>query len=189
MNPKLIILISFSYAYALFEFLMSKSQRRGRTIEKSSDKGSVWVLIIAIALGFTLSFWLGANKMGRMGHWNTFFAVGILLMILGLIIRITSILTLNKHFTYTVTKIENHSLIETGMYRLIRHPGYLGQLLIFLGCSLALANWVSVLGMMLPVSAGFIYRINIEEKFMELQMGQDYIAYKKRTKRLIPGIY
>lgn len=109
--------------------------------------------------------------------------------ILGLIIRINSILTLKQQFTYTVTKIENHELIETGLYKVIRHPGYLGQLIIFLGISVSLSNWISILSMILSVLIGYIYRIKTEEKFMIEQMGDKYIDYQKRTKRLIPMIY
>ena len=111
------------------------------------------------------------------------------LTILGLIIRITSILTLKQQFTYTVTKIENHELIESGLYKFIRHPGYLGQLIIFVGISTSLSNWLSVIVMMIPVSVGFIYRITVEEKFMKDHIGQKYVDYQKKTKRLIPMIY
>jgi protein-S-isoprenylcysteine O-methyltransferase Ste14 len=98
-------------------------------------------------------------------------------------------LTLKKQFTYTVTKIENHELIETGLYKNIRHPGYLGQLIIFLGISTCLSNWLSILLMIIPVLLGYLNRINIEEKFMVEQMGQKYLDYQKRTKKLIPTIY
>jgi protein-S-isoprenylcysteine O-methyltransferase Ste14 len=88
-----------------------------------------------------------------------------------------------------VTKIENHELIETGLYKNIRHPGYLGQLIIFLGISTTLSNWLSILLMIIPVLLGYLNRITVEEKFMVEQMGQKYIDYQKRTKRLIPTIY
>jgi protein-S-isoprenylcysteine O-methyltransferase Ste14 len=102
---------------------------------------------------------------------------------------VTSILTLKKQFTYTVTKIENHDLIETGLYKNIRHPGYLGQLIIFIGISTCLSNWLSILLMIIPVLLGYLHRINIEEKFMVEHMGQKYLDYQKRTKKLIPTIY
>ena len=81
------------------------------------------------------------------------------LIIIGLLIRITSILTFMQQFTYTVTKIENHEIIESGLYKFIRHPGYLGQLIIFLGISTSLSNWLSVIFMIIPVSVGYIYRV------------------------------
>ncbi|MCX6261951.1 MAG: isoprenylcysteine carboxylmethyltransferase family protein [Bacteroidia bacterium] len=189
MNTKLIITVSFSILYGLFEIFMSRRLRDKKKISKSGDKGSIALIFISISVGYWLSFIIASTKAGRIYHWNTFFAIGALLVIAGLIIRITSILTLKQHFTYTVTKVENHELIETGLYKYIRHPGYLGQLIIFLGIATSLSNWLSVLLMIIPVLLGYINRINVEEKFMIEQMGQQYIDYQKRTKRLIPHIY
>ena len=132
---------------------------------------------------------IAATKMGRIYYWNTLFVIGSALTITGLIIRVTSILQLKKQFTYTVTKIKNHELIETGLYKIIRHPGYLGQLIIFLGISTCLSNWLSILLMIIPVLLGYLNRINVEEKFMAEQLGQKYIDYRKRTKRLISLVY
>ena len=189
MNIKLIAILSFTYLYGFFEIFMSIRQRHKRKIVKQGDRLSIWVLTIFIAIGYSLSFSIAATKIGRIYSWNTFFMLGAVLAISGFIIRINSILTLKQQFTYTVTKIENHELIETGLYKVIRHPGYLGQLIIFWGISVALSNWLSVLSMMISVSIGYIYRIKTEEKFMIEQMGDKYTDYQKRTKRLIPGIY
>jgi protein-S-isoprenylcysteine O-methyltransferase Ste14 len=189
MGTKLIIIVSFSILYGLFEIFMSRRLRDKKKVSKSGDKGSIWLLFISISVGYWLSFIIASTKTGRIYHWNTFFAIGALLVITGLIIRITSILTLKQHFTYTVTKVENHELIETGLYKYIRHPGYLGQLIIFLGIATSLSNWLSVLLMIIPVLLGYLNRINVEEKFMIEQMGQKYVDYQKRTKRLIPYIY
>ncbi len=191
MNIKLIIIIVFSYLYGFFEIFMGVRQRRKRerNIINKGDKGSFWLLLILIAIGYTLSFCFAATRIGRIYHWNAFFAIGAIMIIVGLIIRITAIMTLKQHFTYTVTKIENHELIESGLYKSIRHPGYLGQLIVFIGTSVALSNWLSVLCMIIPVVFGFIYRISVEERFMIEQLGEKYIDYQKRTKRLIPKIY
>ncbi len=189
MNIKLILIIAFSIIYGFFEIFMSRRQQGKRGISKSGDKGSIWLITISISMGYWLSFIIASTKMGRIYHWNTFFIIGSILALIGLIIRVTSILTLKQQFTYTVTKIENHELIETGLYKRIRHPGYLGQLIIFLGISICLSNWLSVLLMIIPVLLGYLNRITVEEKFMVEQMGQKYIDYQKRTKRLIPMIY
>jgi protein-S-isoprenylcysteine O-methyltransferase Ste14 len=189
MDIKLLIIIIFSFLYGFFEIFMSLRQRPKRHIVKSGDRLSIWIIFIAISAGYWLSFIIGATKIGRIYHWNTFFVIGSILIIIGLIIRITAILTLKQQFTYTVTKIENHELIEKGLYKSLRHPGYLGQLIIFTGISTSLSNWLSILFMIIPVLLGYIYRINVEEKFMIEQMGQKYRDYQKRTKRLIPRIY
>jgi protein-S-isoprenylcysteine O-methyltransferase Ste14 len=189
MDSKLILIIAFSTLYGLFEIFMSRRLKSKRNVSKSGDKGSIWLLFISISIGYWLSFIMAATKTGRIYHWNTFFAIGSILAIIGLIIRVTSILTLKQQFTYTVTKIEDHELIESGLYKIIRHPGYLGQLIIFLGISTSLSNWLSILLMIVPVLLGYLNRIIVEEKFMIEQMGQKYIDYQKRTKRLIPLIY
>lgn len=191
MNIKLQTIIYFSYLYGFFELFMGVRQRlkRKQNIVKSGDRLSIWILFILIGIGYFLSFTIGFTKTGRLYHWNYFFAIGAILAVTGLLIRIISILTLKQHFTYTVTKIDNHKLIDTGLYKNIRHPGYLGQLLIFFGISIALSNWISMISMMLPVLIGYLNRIHVEERFMIEQMGQKYLDYQKRTKKLIPMIF
>ena len=191
MDIKLQMIIYFSYLYGFFEIFMSVRQRlkRKQDIVKSGDKLSIWILFIFIGIGYFLSFRIGFTTIGRIYHWDSFFAMGMILAIFGLMIRIISILTLKQHFTYTVTKIDNHELIDTGLYKNIRHPGYLGQLIIFFGISITLSNWISMILMMLPVIIGYLNRIRVEEKFLIEQMGQKYLDYQKETKRLIPMIY
>ena len=191
MDFKVLSIIIFSYLYGFFEILLSVRQRlkRKNSIINKGDKGSIWFLFILIAIGYFLSFRIGFTKIGRIYLWDFFFAAGVLLIIIGLIIRLYAINTLKQHFTYTVTKIENHELIETGLYKMIRHPGYLGQLFIFTGTAVSFSNWLSILSMTIAVSIGYLYRISIEEKFMLEQMGQKYLDYQKRTKKLIPFVF
>jgi protein-S-isoprenylcysteine O-methyltransferase Ste14 len=165
--------------------------KRGKATEiiKSGDRGSIWLLVLAISIGYWLSFIIASTKIGRIYHWNTLFIIGSVLVVIGLVIRISSILKLKQQFTYKVTEIENHELIDTGLYRYIRHPGYLGQLIIFLGIATSLSNWLSVLAMIIPVLTGYLNRIRVEEKFMIQQMGGRYIDYQSRTKKLIPNIF
>jgi protein-S-isoprenylcysteine O-methyltransferase Ste14 len=189
MIVKLSIIIAFSYLYGFFEIFINFRQRNHATVATSHDKGSLRLLYILITVGYLLSFSIGATKVGRISHWNTYFAFGAVLVVTGLIIRIRSMLTLRRYFTYSVGKVEGHKLIETGLYKTIRHPGYLGQLLIFLGISTSLSNWLSILSMMIPVAIGYVYRISVEEIFMTEQLGRDYLNYQKRTKRIVPLIY
>lgn len=100
MNIKIILTIIFSYGYGIFELFMGFRQRfnRKKSVEKSGDKGSIWVLFILIGIGFWLAFIFGASKIGRIYHWNTFFAIGSIFALIGLIIRINAIQTLKTTF-------------------------------------------------------------------------------------------
>jgi protein-S-isoprenylcysteine O-methyltransferase Ste14 len=189
MDIKIIIIIGFSYLYGFIEVFMNLRQKGIRNVKASGDKGSLWLLYILITVGYALSFAIGATKIGRMSHWDVFFAVGAVMTVMGILIRIQSILTLKQYFTYSVARTEDHQLIETGLYKTIRHPGYLGQLIIFAGISISLSNWLSVLFMMIPVAIGYMYRIQVEERFMIEQMGERYLNYQERTKRIIPLIF
>lgn len=189
MNFKVITIILISYAYGFFEFYMSVRQRRKGKVIRSGDKRSIWFLTLSIMIGYALSFGIGATRIGRMDYSTTFFAVGVALIIAGLAIRIHSIKALNQQFTYTITQIDNHMLIESGLYKHIRHPGYLGQLIIFGGIAVGLSNWLSVILMMASVLPGDAYRINAEERFMRDQIGEGYAQYQMRTKKLIPMVY
>jgi protein-S-isoprenylcysteine O-methyltransferase Ste14 len=189
MDPKIIITIVVSYLYFFFEVFMNLRQKRKSNLSTSNDKNSLRLLYGLITAGYFLSFAIGVTKLGRIYHWNTFFAIGMSLFVIGLIIRIYSILTLRQFFIYSVAKVQNHEIIETGLYKFIRHPGYLGQIIIFLGISISMANWLSIFAMMFPITLAYLYRIKVEERFMLEQMGENYLNYQNRTKRLIPLVF
>jgi protein-S-isoprenylcysteine O-methyltransferase Ste14 len=189
MSIKLLSIILFSYGYLIFELAIGLWQRKKLKVSESGDRKSLWLLLILITIGFYLAFHTAMYKAGRIYHWNITFAVGAFLAATGLVIRTVSIRLLKRYFTYTVTRVEGHQIIEKGFYRYIRHPGYLGQILIFLGISVSLSNWFSIGCMMLPVGAGFLNRIRVEERFMAEQFGVEYQGYCRRTKKLIPKVY
>ena len=189
MDLKIIIIIAVSYLYGFFELFLNLRQRSKSKVATAGDKRSLWALYSLITVGYALSFSIGATRIGRIYYWNTFFAIGMALIVIGFMIRINAILTLKQFFTYSVAKVENHKIIETGLYKFIRHPGYLGQLIIFIGISTSISNWLSILVMMIPITLGYLYRIKVEEKFMLEQLGEDYLNYQGRTKRIIPMLY
>ena len=189
MDTKVIVIIGFSYLYCFFEVFMNLRQRSKIKIAYSDDKKSLRALYALGTLGYILSFSVGAIKIGRIYNWDACFAIGVALIAIGFIIRIHSMLTLKQYFTYSVAKVDDHQLIQTGLYQVIRHPGYLGPLILFLGISVAVSNWLSILAMAIPIAIGYGYRIQVEERFMLEQLGEDYLNYQKRTKRIIPMIY
>jgi len=80
------------------------------------------------------------------------------------------------------------TVIETGPYRLIRHPSYTGFLITLLGLGLSSTNWLSLLVLMGCALIGLSYRIHVEERVLKAHLGQRYQEYMRRTKRLIPFV-
>jgi protein-S-isoprenylcysteine O-methyltransferase Ste14 len=111
------------------------------------------------------------------------------MMVAGILIRWQAILTLGRFFTTRVAIHDDHRLVQTGMYRTIRHPAYAGLLLTFLGLGVSLGNWVSVLVIVVPITAVFLYRIRIEEESLLEEFGGQYREYCRTSKRLVPWIY
>ena len=110
-------------------------------------------------------------------------------MILGFIIRWTAIVQLGKAFTVDVSISKTHKIKDDGLYKIVRHPSYTGLIMIFCGLSLLMGSWYSILVVNIPILIALGMRIKVEEELLESAFGDEYKNYKKRTKRIIPGVY
>lgn len=96
---------------------------------------------------------------------------------------------LGAMWSITLEVREGHRLVTEGLYRRVRHPMYLALLVYGLGQALALPNAVagpSYLAAMLLLIA---FRLGPEERMMVEAFGESYEVYRKRTKRLVPGVW
>jgi len=117
------------------------------------------------------------------------FYCGLIAMVVGQLLRWWSVATLGRFFTVNVSIHEGHQVIQSGPYRLIRHPSYTAILLIYGGAGLCFANPISLFALTIPVLLVLLYRIRVEEQVLQSALGSAYRDYMQRTKRLIPGIY
>ena len=75
-----------------------------------------------------------------------------------------------------------------GIYRVVRHPIYLGAILVTLGLPIGTSSWIALPPMLLLIPLVF-YRMHIEERLLLEEFGDGYRAYMARTKRLVPFLY
>jgi len=97
--------------------------------------------------------------------------------------------TLGSGYTGHASVKEAQPLVKTGPYQWIRHPAYLGYLLMSLGITLgywSMAGLVSILMLLLP---SLVFRISVEENMLAEHFGKEHRNYSNKTKRLIPGIW
>jgi protein-S-isoprenylcysteine O-methyltransferase len=113
---------------------------------------------------------------------------GIVLIAAGAILRRHCFYALSTSFTGVVTVKEGQEVIQTGLYRFIRHPSYTGAFLMFAGVGVALESWLSV-GILFLVHC-YLYgrRVVAEEKALVQTLGSAYKDYMLRTKRFIPFV-
>jgi protein-S-isoprenylcysteine O-methyltransferase Ste14 len=78
------------------------------------------------------------------------------------------------------------SLVTTGPYRLVRHPIYLGLVLLAIGQSLAFASWPALMIVLSGIVPTFAWRARVEEKLLDRTFGERYAVYRQRTRMIIP---
>jgi len=185
-HPALIALVVVLFALSAVSFFAGGNLSPGIREARSNR----WVIAVFVVIGF-LNAYLAAYT-DRKELWtidgDTIRWLGVVLFAAGGALRIWPVFVLGKRFSGLIAIQPGHTLITNGIYRIIRHPSYLGLLINSLGWSLAFRSGVGVLLTLLLVLP-LLARINAEEKLLHSHFGNQYNAYRSHTWRLIPGIY
>jgi protein-S-isoprenylcysteine O-methyltransferase Ste14 len=154
------------------------------------DRGNRWVIPALVLIGLFAAFlpaYTDRNEFwtldGDTARW-----LGVGLFAVGGGLRLWPVFVLGHRFSGLVAIQPGHILVTSGVYRLIRHPSYLGLLVNSLGWGLAFRSGVGVLLAALMVPP-LVARIRAEERLLRSEFGAEYDAYRARTSRLIPGLY
>jgi protein-S-isoprenylcysteine O-methyltransferase Ste14 len=157
---------------------------------RRQDRGSYMVVVGSIVAGLFVGFALALQWTDAAIPWfrTQVTIVGVVLIPLGVALRWWAILTLGSYFTFDVAVRSTQAVVQTGPYRVVRHPSYSGTLLSLLGVGLSLANWASLVAILVGGIIGLLYRVRVEEQVLQQALGQPYMDYMRRTKRFIPFI-
>jgi len=161
--------------------------RRGGARTQRRDRGSALLILVSIVVALIVAFSFASLGIAMLPSWAYY--PGVTLMVAGIVFRQWSIFVLGRFFSPAVRTQRDQTVVETGPYRYVRHPSYTGALLIFVGLGLALQSWGAVLVLVLIFASAYGYRIYVEEQNLISQLGDAYIAYSRRTKRLIPYLF
>ncbi len=105
----------------------------------------------------------------------------------GLLFSVWARQHLGGNWSQAVTVKEDHELIQSGPYGLVRHPIYTGLLLAFVGSAIARGEWRGLLATALMFVALWS-KLRLEEKWMRAQFGESYENYSQRVSALVPRI-
>jgi len=155
------------------------------------DRGSVVVLWCGFGFSYMLAivdyFWFPAGW--KLLEWNPWYLpAGAGIYALGQAIRVVAIRTLGKFFTVSVRLKSDHRVVQHGIYRRIRHPAYTGLWLIALGFITLFASAAAYVYFVTIGTASLLYRIRVEERALQAEFGDEYTAYMRRTRRLVPWL-
>ena len=114
--------------------------------------------------------------------------LGLALFVVGSVLRVGAVFVLGRRFSGLVAIQEGHELVTGGLYRVIRHPSYLGLLLGLFGWALVFRSAIGVLVSLLLLPP-LVARMNSEEALLESEFGERYSDYRRRTWRLLPFLY
>lgn len=112
---------------------------------------------------------------------------GVALTYVGMTLLIWSRARLGRYWSAVVALKKDHRLIQTGPYRLVRHPLYAGIILASVGVALCVTTWSSLLGIALLVTC-FGHRARTEDAFLASGVGAEFEAYRERTGRMVPRL-
>jgi protein-S-isoprenylcysteine O-methyltransferase Ste14 len=113
--------------------------------------------------------------------------VGVLLCAGGMALLVWARQRLGRNWSQTVSAKEDHELVTSGPYALVRHPMYTGGLIACFGSAIVVGG--PFIFLLVILGALFLWRVGAEDKLMEQQFPNEYPDYKKRTKALIPFIW
>jgi len=178
-------LVYFYLIMVILSLIVDKFFFKGQSSEnKKQDKmlstllSISWFTALIIPI-LEYSYFIRSNKIISI--------VGIIIVFIGIIIRGLSIKYLGEYFSKDVETWDNHILVKDGLYKYIRHPAYLGNILQIIGFPLILNSYYSLSLSAITVYL-FLKRIEIEENFLLKEL-KEYPKYQKETYKLIPYIW
>jgi protein-S-isoprenylcysteine O-methyltransferase Ste14 len=113
---------------------------------------------------------------------------GNFLMLVGIFIIITASKTVAEFIAMNAKPAEP-KLIDLGIYSKLRHPRYLGETLFWIGAGISSNNMIILTLISLLTLVVYLFTMNRDEKILIEDLGDSYVSYMKKTKRVIPMIY
>jgi protein-S-isoprenylcysteine O-methyltransferase Ste14 len=186
-------LLVLGYFLVAFFILIERRLRRtpsAKTFERGdSDSGSTLLIGSTFGAGLLLPLILDVSGIGVYSITFDEGFLGLFVMLTGIGLRVWAATTLGKYYTRTLLMVEGQTVVAVGPYSKIRHPGYLGGILLWSGFGILSSNLL--LAIIFPVIfvGTYLFRIRAEERMLDKALGSEYEQYKTRTHKLIPFVY
>jgi protein-S-isoprenylcysteine O-methyltransferase Ste14 len=160
--------------------------RTKRTVERGDFFGYRLVALIVFAVLFGVVRILGGAPHSRI--WPTGLALGLAadaIVLAGAAFSIWARVTLGRNWSAEVSFKEDHELIESGPYALVRHPIYTGVLAMALGTAIAYGRVIGLL-LFCALCAAFWWKARAEERIVAGHFPEAYAEYRARVPAIVP---
>jgi protein-S-isoprenylcysteine O-methyltransferase Ste14 len=167
------------------------NERRGETETPAGQPGTARAPVMANLTAFGLFFPLllifsGSSKTSLALPLGM---AGCLLAVAGVALVLRSRAELGAAWSFVPKADHRAGLVTTGPYRLVRHPIYLGLILLALGQALAFSSWLAGLIVLVGIVPTFAWRAGAEERLLSRTFGERYAVYRRQTKMIIPRLF
>lgn len=182
------LFLALWFSYFAYWWAMSKNVKETERHEPAASRMGRLILLVCAAALLLLPrvapFFLNVRFL-PLAEWC--FWVGVAMTTAGLLFSAWGRRHLGSNWSQSVTIKQDHELITSGPYALVRHPIYTGLLLGFLGSAVARGEWRGLLAVAL-VFGTLWQKLKREEKWMRAEFGEPYEAYSRRVAALVPYI-
>jgi protein-S-isoprenylcysteine O-methyltransferase Ste14 len=166
-----------------------RPRAKGEMLKEEHGDWSFWLITIGMIAAFYLPplEYLFAPLVFPRTVWIQ--VLGLLVIFAGAFLFLWARRVLGYFYSGHVSVIEGQPLVQRGPYCIIRHPAYMGYLLISLGISLgfsSLSGFVAVIFILMP---SVVFRLRVEDGLLAEHFGEAFKTYANKTKRLIPFVW
>jgi protein-S-isoprenylcysteine O-methyltransferase Ste14 len=176
-----IIWIAWLASWVAASFWTGRTQKEAATLE-------TWTYRAAMIVGGILLVPWTAQFLNERPIWN----VGVrgtyllaVIMLAGLLFTWWARIYLGPLWSSVISRKEDHLIVDTGPYALVRHPIYTGLIVALIATGLAEATVTGLIGAALII-LGVWLKAWTEERFLRIELGPEYEAYCRRVPMLVP---
>jgi protein-S-isoprenylcysteine O-methyltransferase Ste14 len=173
----------------IFGFASMEVLRRGRAAKNvrpaATDRGTSLLIMTAYMLAVLA---ISSRPLPGVGLSPTIAWVGVVVGIVGFGLRFWAMRVLGRFYTRTLVTTPDQRVVRDGPYRFVRHPGYLGSILIWEGAAASSRNLLSLVAVGVLLAIAYSYRIVTEERMLIEALGEPYLEYSRRSSRLVPFV-
>ena len=173
-------------AWLLYWLAMARSNKR--TVERGGFVGYRLVAVLVVIALVEVGRLLHVHPQSRL--WQSSLALGIVgdcLVLAGAAFTVWARVTLGRNWSAEVTFKQDHELIESGPYALVRHPIYTGLILMALGTAITYGRAIGFV-LLLALCGGLWWKATQEERIMSRHFPEAYAGYKARVRAIVPFV-
>ncbi len=159
-------------------------ERPSTFLQKAPPNVAAVILVLTILSIFKI----GSLKDNFEIEYQNIRIIGLIMFLIFSWFQVWAYKSLGKDYAQDIVILKEHRLHTTGIYKFIRHPQYISQVLSDLGAGLALLSFTVVPIVILIELPLFIMRASVEDKLLQKYFGEKFTAYKKQSGFIIPFI-